>query len=46
VDSWPDLGCTGETAAGDTYCYINPEVKRVQVKTSVLIVLHERIVPL
>jgi hypothetical protein len=30
VSSWPEVVCTGETAAGDSYYYILPERKRDQ----------------
>jgi hypothetical protein len=35
VSSWPDLDCTGETAAGDSYCYLS-EGKRDQTGVVVL----------
>jgi len=30
VGSWPDLACTGETVASDSYCYCLPKGKRDQ----------------
>jgi hypothetical protein len=36
VGSRPDLACTDETVAGDSYCYLLPEGKRNQTRIGVL----------